>query len=115
KLPQLVARIGAATMIVDRRIGADGAAAADLASPLCLILRPDGGSTTTIRAEETARVLPGDTLKVLRAGDAAPAAASAPAKNDGVAERGAPPTGNALVPGGAAQARSNALTGQSRP
>jgi len=97
KIPETAARIAAGMTIVARETNttADPAIPAQDPVATCLILRSSGKETKTIEADETARVEPGDTIKVLRAGDRVAQPAAGPA----VAE-------DALIPGGLMQPTS---------
>jgi protein involved in polysaccharide export with SLBB domain len=84
KIPQTAARIATSTTIVDRETNAPTGASVAAADPVttCLILRHIGGKAKQIEADETAQVEPGDTIKVLRAGEAAPGQPASPAVAD---------------------------------
>jgi protein involved in polysaccharide export with SLBB domain len=77
KLPETAARITAGMTIVDRQTNTAATSPDTIAT--CVILRPSGAETQTIRGDETAQVQPGDTIKVLRTGDGVPEASAFPA------------------------------------
>jgi hypothetical protein len=80
KLPETAARIATSTSIVDHETGATpNDAAAEVSTTTCLILRPGEGQTTQIAADEMTKIEPGDTIRVLRAGEAAPQSGLRPA------------------------------------
>lgn len=84
KIPETAARIATSTTIVDRETNAATGASVAAADPvgICLILRQGGGTVKQIEANETAQVEPGDTIKVLRAGEGAPRQTASPAIAD---------------------------------
>jgi chromosome segregation ATPase len=72
KIPEISARIATSTSIVDHETNAPpNAADAEDPAMTCLIVRSSEGKTTQIAADETTKVEPGDTIKVLRAGETA--------------------------------------------
>jgi protein involved in polysaccharide export with SLBB domain len=83
KISETAARIATGSTIVDRQIGGavGRSASAEVDPPLFLILRPSGETLQQIQAEEETLVVPGDTVKVQRAGGNGPesTAAAAPA------------------------------------
>jgi exopolysaccharide production protein ExoF len=80
KISETTARIATSTTIVDREANPPGDAATAVSDPgpTCLILRPHDGKVEQIAGDETARIEPGDTIKVLRAGENAPQPSAAP-------------------------------------
>jgi len=80
KLPETASRIATATMIVDRQSNGAGdpAAGAQELAATCVILRPSGEGTKALTVDEAAQVEPGDTIRVLRAGEATSQAGATP-------------------------------------
>jgi exopolysaccharide production protein ExoF len=87
KLPQIAARIASGELIVGHESNAN--AAAQSSQMMCQITRRSAGASKQFEADETALIEPGDTIKVLRAADAATQAAGA---NPGVADDFPPPS-----------------------
>jgi DNA repair exonuclease SbcCD ATPase subunit len=79
KIPETAARIATSTSIVDHETNASPTAAAEDAPITCLILRTGDGQSTQIAADETTKIEPGDTIKLLRAGETASQASVNPA------------------------------------
>jgi protein involved in polysaccharide export with SLBB domain len=80
KIPETAARIATSTSIVDHETNAPSTdAAAEDPATTCLILRQSEGQTAQITADESTKIEPGDTIKVLRAGETAQQAGLHPA------------------------------------
>jgi DNA repair exonuclease SbcCD ATPase subunit len=79
KIPQLLARIAASQQLVGQTGSAGGPARAP--KTVCLITRQADRGPQQIEADESTRLEPGDTVNVLRTGDAKQAADPPPATN----------------------------------
>jgi polysaccharide biosynthesis/export protein ExoF len=91
RIPETGARIATSTTIIDRETNAATGASVAAEDPVatCLILRQGGGTVKQIEANETVQVEPGDTIKVLRAGEGAARQTASPAVADDLPSHGA--------------------------